>query len=611
VADCLAIDCAHLPAAAPAPLRSYAGLELMAHDYDSLLRALLDRLGQLAPDWQDRNEADLGMVLLELFAFAGDQLAHLQDRVALEGYLRTASQRESLRRLLRLVDAGLDPGNAARTWLQFEVSGSAALYLPPGFAVHSRDGVVFESDEAAMLQPALGRIALAADAPSSADGRELRLAADLGGLLAPGAMLLLQQGRQRALVQLQSLVAGAVSVLTLTQPLAGRYAMAQASVHGNLVPASHGASQRGLFSGNGAAGQRLVLELAPLVWQDSSADGIDGGGVAEPALVVTVDGEPWVRVEDFIDSQPADRHFRIVTDNEGEVTLQFGDGDQGAAPPAGAAVLVAWRVGGGRAGEVGADALTEFDRGIGFALPDQRIVAVRNPLASRGGRDPQSLDAARLLGPATLRRQARAVTAADYEAVLAQGVRLAGRHWAPLQSRARFVFTGAWQTVVVSVELPGRQRLAGQPGLRAAFELLLDRHRMAGLDLRVEDARWCPLHLSLRLEVDDSHFARDVRNAVQAVLLGPSAAGAAPAFFAPGRMRFGQAVHLSDLYAVVSAVEGVRSVAVLRFKRLGDRYPDREAAGFIEVGALELARCDNGAPEFGVLALSTRGGKEG
>jgi hypothetical protein len=60
-------------------------------------------------------------------------------------------------------------------------------------------------------------------------------------------------------------------------------------------------------------------------------------------------------------------------------------------------------------------------------------------------------------------------------------------------------------------------------------------------------------------------------------------------------------------------VEGVRSVSVARFKRLGDRYPDREAQGVIDVGSLEVARCDNdaAATENGVLYVRTRGGKEG
>jgi hypothetical protein len=72
-------------------------------------------------------------------------------------------------------------------------------------------------------------------------------------------------------------------------------------------------------------------------------------------------------------------------------------------------------------------------------------------------------------------------------------------------------------------------------------------------------------------------------------------------------------VYLSDLYAAVAAIEGVESVAVTRFKRLGDRYRDNETDGFIPVGALEVARCDNdaAAAEHGVLYVRTLGGKEG
>jgi hypothetical protein len=57
----------------------------------------------------------------------------------------------------------------------------------------------------------------------------------------------------------------------------------------------------------------------------------------------------------------------------------------------------------------------------------------------------------------------------------------------------------------------------------------------------------------------------------------------------------------------------VRAVSVTRFKRLGDRYPDREAQGFIPVGNLEVARCDNDPshPENGLLYVLTCGGKEG
>ena len=54
-------------------------------------------------------------------------------------------------------------------------------------------------------------------------------------------------------------------------------------------------------------------------------------------------------------------------------------------------------------------------------------------------------------------------------------------------------------------------------------------------------------------------------------------------------------------------------MAVRRFKRLGDRYPDREAEGAITVDPLEIVRCDGdpARPEHGVLVVRTCAGKEG
>jgi len=84
-------------------------------------------------------------------------------------------------------------------------------------------------------------------------------------------------------------------------------------------------------------------------------------------------------------------------------------------------------------------------------------------------------------------------------------------------------------------------------------------------------------------------------------------------FFAPANFDFGQAVRLSDLYAAVLAVQGVRYITVQRFKQLGDRYPDHKDDGVIDVDPLAIARCDNDPahPENGVVSLHMCGGKQG
>ena len=62
----------------------------MAKDYTSFRNALLDLIPRKIPQWKDRSEADMGIMLIELFSYIADELSYFQDRVANEAFLRTA-----------------------------------------------------------------------------------------------------------------------------------------------------------------------------------------------------------------------------------------------------------------------------------------------------------------------------------------------------------------------------------------------------------------------------------------------------------------------------------------------------------------------------------------
>ena len=51
-----------------------------------------------------RRREELGVTLVDLLAYVGDQLSYAQDAVASEAYLETARPRDSLRRHAQLVD---------------------------------------------------------------------------------------------------------------------------------------------------------------------------------------------------------------------------------------------------------------------------------------------------------------------------------------------------------------------------------------------------------------------------------------------------------------------------------------------------------------------------
>ncbi|HYI49226.1 MAG TPA: putative baseplate assembly protein [Allosphingosinicella sp.] len=130
-------DCAPALICPPeAPVRP--DIDYLARDYQTLRRLMLDRLSLLSPGWTERSPADLGVALVELLAYAADNLSYRQDAVANEAYLATARQRISVHRHTRLVDYGMHEGCNARAFVHFEVAAGQSLTLPKGTQLLSR-----------------------------------------------------------------------------------------------------------------------------------------------------------------------------------------------------------------------------------------------------------------------------------------------------------------------------------------------------------------------------------------------------------------------------------------------------------------------------------------
>ena len=100
-------------------------VDYLARDFVSLRNALLDFAAQRYPEWTLPIEADMGSVLMEIFAALGDEFAYVQDRYAREAYLETATERRSLRKKARLLDYDIHDGRSATTLLEFAVSVDA------------------------------------------------------------------------------------------------------------------------------------------------------------------------------------------------------------------------------------------------------------------------------------------------------------------------------------------------------------------------------------------------------------------------------------------------------------------------------------------------------
>ena len=87
-----------------------------------------------------RETRDPSIALLDAWAVVADVLAFYQERIANEGYLRTAMERRSILELARLVGYKLRPGIASSVYLAFTVSNDFEGDIPAGTRAQSVPG---------------------------------------------------------------------------------------------------------------------------------------------------------------------------------------------------------------------------------------------------------------------------------------------------------------------------------------------------------------------------------------------------------------------------------------------------------------------------------------
>lgn len=308
------------------------------------------------------------------------------------------------------------------------------------------------------------------------------------------------------------------------------------------------------------------------------------------------DDETWEPRRDLLDSGPRDRHFVGEPEDDGRLALRFGDGRHGTRPTPGSRLAAHYRLGGGIAGNVGAEAINHLVVQSDCTPPPAAVV--RNPLPAVGGTEPEPVEQVRQLAPLDLRRtRLRAVTAEDYAA-------LAGALPGVQRAAAELRWTGSVQEAHIAVDAQG----TGTPSadLLASVEQALEPYRRIGHDLVVGAARLVPLDIALTVCAAPGHQHGQILAELYRVL-GSGVRG----FFHPDALTFGEPVRLSRLVAVAAAVPGVESVQVTRLRRLFEPDRGEKEDGVLRLGPLEIATCDNDPdrPENGRLAISLGGAR--
>jgi hypothetical protein len=317
---------------------------------------------------------------------------------------------------------------------------------------------------------------------------------------------------------------------------------------------------------------------------------------ASLSSLLNTDTETWLPKRDLLNSAANAPEFVVEIDTDSAAYLRFGDDLLGERPEPGTQFTATYRVGSGVAGNVGAESLAHVVTGL------TAISLVRNPLPAQGGVEAETIEDVRQRAPAAFRTQERAVTEADYADVTQRDRRVQ-------RAAATFRWTGSWHTVFLTVD-----RLAGllvDVPFKTSVTDFVERYRMAGYDLEVDAPRFVSLQIEMHVCVKPDYFRSDVEAALLEIFSNRILPDGRRGVFHPDNFTFGQTVYLSPLIAAAQAVDGVSSVEVTVFQREGQDDLKPLQDGFLPMGALEIARCDNDPnfAEHGVFLLTLGGGK--
>jgi uncharacterized phage protein gp47/JayE len=335
-------------------------IDYMARDAGSFLQSMRALIPEKLPEWTDyESEADVGNVLLELFAHMGDILSYYQDRVANESFLGTAQERRSVIQHLRLIGYTLSTAAPA--------AGALTLSLPATATdvVTIRRGDAFASKGLR-------------DAPS----------------------VRFEYTREQPLT---------INCATLPVDSAtGRKVHAGIPIEeGRLI------KEEVLGTSPGTANQRYTLPHANLILRS-----LGQGQTVNRDIILSTELGPvrdeWTLRESLAFSREGQKDFALEVDEEDRGTVLFGDGVLGAIPAPGAMIKVSYRVGGGAHGNLAANTIQTIIDAPQLALLGARVT---NPAAVTGGAERESIDHAVSHAPQVFRSLKRAVTARDYEAL--------------------------------------------------------------------------------------------------------------------------------------------------------------------------------------------------
>lgn len=423
-------------------------VDYTARDYLSIKAALTEHVQNFFPnDWSDFLESNLGVAILELVAYVGDQLSFYLDRIANEIYLPTAVQRENVINLVKLIGYTPRTATAATVPVQatLQLAQSDDVVVPAYTVLTDNDGTEYEFLENIEIEAGITDTVdqqVTDETLVTADGTTATYSLTLdNGNITVGSVTL------SFTIQTTPFTVNVKNDGTISLPFGGTgsfdyddgsmilnfdssrvpdntTAISATYQWSQEISAYQGRTHVDAFSSDGSANQRFTLSRRPVlvharvpdeeVTPDPSRFEVWEGDPGAPFGTAT--GSKWTRVDALVQAGPTEEVYEVTIDNSDRVTIRFGDNTAGKIPPAGVQNLfVIYRTGGGLKGNISTGFLSTSVTGTAGLLAV--TVEVSNYQPGSGGAERESVDEIRFNAPRFLRTNETATTEDDFDSL--------------------------------------------------------------------------------------------------------------------------------------------------------------------------------------------------
>jgi uncharacterized phage protein gp47/JayE len=289
---------------------------------------------------------------------------------------------------------------------------------------------------------------------------------------------------------------------------------------------------------------------------------IDSNIVDDSVVVYVGQGvafTPWSYVESLTEAGPNQLVFTTNVDDEGNTSLEFGDGINGAIPPANQVISALYRVSVGAAGNLNSGTVEEVTFIPGNILPEAiGYLAVSNPSSSFGGADGDDNDQIRSKVKRAITTRRRAVTVADYASLASQVPGVGRTKAVAAVYSAVTLYLQSQNDDSVTPGIVSGSATLNWTDLSASVSAYLSDKIPVGTTVTIQPPTYVDFYVTLTVTANSAYNNEDIEQEIRDVFLNPGG------LFAYESVNFGQLVAYSAVMAKAAGVEGVESLVIAK-----------------------------------------------